>query len=99
MTIEMQFMADLTLICSECDGKRFKKEILDVTYAGVNIFELLEMSVNQAVDFFTKHSSAPQSGSIVAILKVLQRVGLGYIKLGQMHLPLKCAKRTLFCIL
>ena len=83
VTIEMQFMADLTLICSECDGKRFKKEILDVTYAGVNIFELLEMSVNQAVDFFTKHSSALQSGSIVAILKVLQRVGLGYIKLGQ----------------
>ena len=76
-------MADLTLTCTECGGKRFRKEILEVTYAGINIFQLLEMSVNEATDFFTEHPTQPQTDNIISILKVLQKVGLGYIKLGQ----------------
>lgn len=83
VTIEMQFMADLTLTCTECGGKRFRKEILEVTYAGINIFQLLEMSVNEATDFFTEHPTQPQTDNIISILEVLQKVGLGYIKLGQ----------------
>lgn len=80
--IPMQFMTDITLVCDACHGKRFQKDILEVTYHGVNIADLLEMTVNQAVDFFTEHP-APQTASIVQRLQGLQRVGLGYLQLGQ----------------
>jgi excinuclease ABC subunit A len=77
--VEMQFMADLVLECESCHGQRFKKEVLDVRYHGCNIYDILEMTVNQAVEFFTEHGAA----AVVQRLKPLQEVGLGYIKLGQ----------------
>lgn len=83
VTVEMQFMADLQLTCEECDGKRFRKEILEVTYYGVNIYELLEMTINQVVNFFTQNPSEPFTRQIINGLSSLQAVGLGYLKLGQ----------------
>ncbi len=84
ITVEMQFMADLQLPCEECGGKRFRKEILEVTYAGANIYDVLEMTVNQAMEFFEANpSSDGTSKKILKRLKPLQDVGLGYIKLGQ----------------
>lgn len=77
--VEMQFMADLILECEACKGKRFKKEVLDVTYHGQNIHDILEMTINQAVEFFGKYGDK----TVVKRLKPLQEVGLGYIKLGQ----------------
>lgn len=77
--VEMQFMADLILECEECEGKRFKKEILEVKFEGKNIYDILEMTVNQAFDFFSKHGQS----KIANRLRPLQEVGLGYIKLGQ----------------
>ena len=77
--VEMQFMADLVLTCDECHGKRFKKDILDVKFGEKNIYDILEMTVDQAIDFFTGHSRP----GIAKSLKPLQDVGLGYIKLGQ----------------
>ncbi len=77
--VEMQFMADLVLTCDECHGKRFKKDILDVKFEGKNIYDILEMTVNQAVEFFEEHGE----NRIAQSLKPLQDVGLGYIKLGQ----------------
>ena len=79
ITVEMQFMADLTLECEACHGKRFKKEILDVRFKGKNINDILNMTVSEAVEFFGSHG---QKG-IVSRLKPLEDVGLGYIKLGQ----------------
>ena len=79
ITIEMQFMADLTLECDACHGKRFKKDILDVQYHGKNIHDVLEMTVGEAIDFFTEHKNK----SVVSRLQPLKDVGLGYIKLGQ----------------
>ena len=79
VTVEMQFMADLVLECESCHGKRFKNDILEVRFGGVNISEVLDMTVNQAVEFFTEHKQT----KIVKRLKPLQDVGLGYIKLGQ----------------
>ena len=79
ITIEMQFMADLTLECDACHGKRFKKDILDVLYHGKNIHDVLEMTVGEAIDFFTEHKNK----SVVSRLQPLKDVGLGYIKLGQ----------------
>ena len=79
ITIEMQFMADLVLECEECHGKRFKREILDVTFAGKNINDVLDMTVSEAIQFFT----ANKQKTIVARLQPLEDVGLGYIKLGQ----------------
>ncbi|MCM1108060.1 MAG: excinuclease ABC subunit UvrA [Clostridium sp.] len=79
VTVEMQFMADLVLECESCHGKRFKNDILEVRYEGVNIHEVLDMTVNQAVEFFTLHKQV----KIARKLKPLQDVGLGYIKLGQ----------------
>lgn len=79
ITVEMQFMADLTLECEACHGKRFKKEILDVRFKGKNINGILNMTVSEAVEFFGSHG---QKG-IVSRLKPLEDVGLGYIKLGQ----------------
>ena len=77
--VEMQFMADLVLTCDSCHGKRFKSDILEVRFAGKNIFDILEMTVNEAVEFFEANGKT----SIAASLKPLQDVGLGYIKLGQ----------------
>lgn len=77
--VEMQFMADLVLTCDSCHGKRFKSDILEVKFAGKNIYDILEMTVNQAIEFF----SAKGKENISASLKPLQDVGLGYIKLGQ----------------
>ena len=79
ITVEMQFMADLTLECEACRGQRFKKEILDVRFEGKNINDILNMTVNEALDFFSEH----RQKAIVNRLKPLQDVGLGYIKLGQ----------------
>ena len=82
VTIEMQFMADVHLVCEDCHGKRYKEDTLEVLYNGKNIFEVLEMTVDQAIDFFAADTAAsPQR--IVERLKPLQDVGLGYLKLGQ----------------
>lgn len=80
ITIEMQFMADITMVCDQCHGKRFKQDILDVQYRGKNIYDVLEMTADQAIDFF---SEDPACKKIVARLKPLQDVGIGYVKLGQ----------------
>jgi excinuclease ABC subunit A len=77
--VEMQFMADLELECEACHGQRFKHDILDVRFAGKNIYEVLNMTVSEAIDFFSEH----QQTLIVDRLRPLNDVGLGYIKLGQ----------------
>lgn len=79
VTVEMQFMADLVLECESCHGKRFKNDTLEVKYEEKNIFDILEMTVNQAIEFFTEHNQK----KIVKKLLPLQSVGLGYLKLGQ----------------
>ena len=79
ITVEMQFMADLVLECEACHGKRFKSDTLLVTYHDKNIHDVLEMTVNQAVEFFSEHGAT----KVVRRLKPLQDVGLGYVKLGQ----------------
>ena len=79
VTIEMQFMADLTLTCESCHGKRFKNDVLEVKFHNKNIYDILNMTVNQAIEFFAEHKQT----KIVKKLKPLQDVGLGYIKLGQ----------------
>ena len=109
--VEMQFMADVYLECEHCKGKRFKEEVLEVKYRDKNIYDVLEMTVNQAVDFFSGGTSHAES-SIVNKLQKLVDVGLGYIKLGQSsstlsggesqrvklayHLSLENAEPTLF---
>ena len=80
VTIEMQFMADITLECEHCHGKRFKQEVLDVLYREKSIYDILEMTVNQAFEFF---SEDPACKKIVTRLRPLQDVGIGYVKLGQ----------------
>ncbi len=75
--IEMQFMADIFLPCEACKGKRFLESVLEVTYKGKNITEVLDLTVDEAVEFFAKEPK------IVERLKPLQKVGLGYVKLGQ----------------
>lgn len=82
ITIPMQFMADIEIECESCHGKRFKQEVLDVEYRGKNIYEFLDMTVNQAIDFLSENPGT-QEKKIIAKLKPLQDVGLGYIKLGQ----------------
>ncbi len=82
ITVEMQFMADVQLICESCQGKRFKDEILDVKYKDKNIFDVLELTVNEAIEFFSEEKSTTTK-RIIEKLKPLQDVGLGYIKLGQ----------------
>jgi excinuclease ABC subunit A len=79
--VEMQFMADIVLICEACHGKRFKDDILEVKYNGKNIHDILEMTVNEAIEFFSEKSTIEKR--IVKKLKPLSDVGLGYIKLGQ----------------
>ena len=79
VTVEMQFMADLVLECESCHGKRFKSDLLEVKFGGQNIYDVLNMTVNQAIEFFDAQGQAKISKK----LKPLQDVGLGYIKLGQ----------------
>ena len=79
VTIEMQFMADVHLECETCKGKRFKKEVLEVTYAGKNIDDLLNLTIDDAVEFFKGNEQT----KIKTKLQPLQDVGLGYVTLGQ----------------
>jgi excinuclease ABC subunit A len=82
ITVEMQFMADITLECEACHGKRFQKDVLEVDYHGVTIYDMLEMTINQASEFLSVQK-ASQAARVVRKLKPLKDVGLGYIKLGQ----------------
>ena len=82
VTVPMQFMADLVLECEACHGQRFKNDVLEVRYRGKNIFDVLEMTVNQAIEFFAASDGAIER-RIVKRLLPLQAVGIGYIKLGQ----------------
>ena len=79
VTVEMQFMNDLVLECEACHGKRFKSDILEVKFQGMNAYDIMEMTINQAIEFFALHGQ----NKIVEKMKPLQDVGLGYIKLGQ----------------
>lgn len=86
--VEMQFLADVHLICDVCGGKRFKQEVLDVTYREKNIYDVLEMSVDEAIDFFGKEKNNAKKSETTGIdvakkIQPLSDVGLGYIKLGQ----------------
>ena len=80
VTIEMQFMADIVLECEHCKGKRFKQDVLDVLYRGKSIYDVLEVTVNQAIEFFSEDTACKK---IVNRLRPLQDVGIGYVKLGQ----------------
>ncbi|HLX42994.1 MAG TPA: hypothetical protein VKR43_06145, partial [Bryobacteraceae bacterium] len=77
VTVEMQFLADVELLCDDCKGTRYKPSVLDVKYHGLNIHEVLGLTVKEAIGFF---SATPK---LVAKLKVLNDVGLGYLRLGQ----------------
>ncbi|TPN88663.1 excinuclease ABC subunit UvrA [Aquimarina algicola] len=79
VTIEMQFMADVHLVCETCGGKRFKKDILEVTFQDKNIHDILSMTIDEAIDFFAEHKQT----KIQRKLQPLQDVGLGYVQLGQ----------------
>lgn len=80
--VEMQFMADVYLECEHCKGKRFKNDVLEILYNGKNIYDILEMTVNQALEFFAQSNNCCER-DIVGKLQKLADVGLGYIKLGQ----------------
>ena len=77
VTVEMQFLADVELVCEECKGTRFKQQILDVRYRGKNIHDVLDMTVREAITFFR------DINKITNRLRVLDEVGLGYLRLGQ----------------
>lgn len=77
--VPMQFMADIELVCEECGGTRFQKEILEIHYNGKNIHQILEMTIDQAIDFFREN----QETKILEKILPLQEVGLGYLQLGQ----------------
>ena len=81
--VSMQFMADVELTCEACGGMRFKPEILEVKYRGRNIYDILEMSVDEAIDFFAEDRDNITCRRIVERIRALQQVGLGYVKLGQ----------------
>ena len=81
--VSMQFMADVELVCESCGGKRFKDEVLEVKYRGKSIYDVLEMTVDDAIAFFGEESGDATCRRIVERLQPLQDVGLGYIKLGQ----------------
>jgi len=82
ITVPMQFMADITLVCESCKGKRFKEDILEVKYNNKNIYDVLEMTVDEAIEFFGNGNNT-SCKKIVEKLKTLSEVGLGYIRLGQ----------------
>ena len=77
VTVEMQFLADVELVCEECKGTRFKSAILDIRYHGLNVHEVLQLTVTEALSFFSEHRR------LVSRLKLLAGVGLGYLRLGQ----------------
>jgi excinuclease ABC subunit A len=80
--VEMQFMADIVLVCESCGGKRFKDDVLEVKYNGKSIYDVLEMTVEEAIEFFSNKKSGTEK-KIVEKLQPLADVGLGYVKLGQ----------------
>jgi excinuclease ABC subunit A len=82
ITVEMQFMANIQLECESCHGKRFSPEVLEIEYKGLSIYDILEMTVDQAIEFFAAQKGAMEK-KIVKRIQPLQDVGLGYIKLGQ----------------
>lgn len=82
ITVEMQFMADIHLVCESCKGMRFRDEILEITFEEKNIYDILDLTVNEAIEFFGNHKST-SAKKIAKLLKPLQDVGLGYVKLGQ----------------
>jgi excinuclease ABC subunit A len=82
ITVEMQFMADIKLLCDDCKGRRFKDEVLEVEYRGKNIYDVLQMTVDEALEFFSGDSSNLAT-KVVDKIKPLQDVGLGYVQLGQ----------------
>lgn len=79
ITIEMQFMADIVIECEHCHGKRYKQDVLEITFGGKNIYDILDMTVDEAIEFFSQHGCT----KVVRLLKPLQDVGIGYVKLGQ----------------
>ncbi|HRD44827.1 MAG TPA: excinuclease ABC subunit A, partial [Ferruginibacter sp.] len=81
--VEMQFLADVHLQCEVCNGKRFKEEVLDVNYFGKNVFDVLEMNVDEAIAFFSSDKKSKQAQIVAQRLQPLSDVGLGYVKLGQ----------------
>ena len=81
--VSMQFMADVELVCEACHGKRFKDEVLEIKYRGKNIYDVLEMTVDDAIEFFAEDKSDATCRRIVERLQPLQDVGLGYVRLGQ----------------
>ena len=95
ITIEMQFMADIVMECEHCHGQRFNSDVLEVQFRGKNIYDVLEMTVNQAIEFFEASKNPPENEQkpskeellclkkIVKRLRPLQNVGIGYVKLGQ----------------
>jgi excinuclease ABC subunit A len=80
--VEMQFMADVELTCENCKGMRFRKDILEIRYHGKNIYDMLQLTIDEAIDFFTSHPGKTEK-RIIEKLKPLADVGLGYIKMGQ----------------
>ncbi len=82
-TISMQFMADIKLVCDSCKGKRFKEEIIEVTYQGKSINQVLDMTVDESVDFFAREKEKTLNKNLIEKLVPLQAVGLGYVTLGQ----------------
>lgn len=83
ITIEMQFMSDITVECEACHGQRFKPEVLEVTYRGKNINQVLDMTVDDAIAFFEEDKDSPAARRVADRLRPLAEVGLGYIRLGQ----------------
>ena len=83
VVVSMQFMADIELKCEHCGGKRFNDDVLEVKYQGRSIYDVLEMTVDEAMDFFAVDARNAANKKVLEILKTLQDVGLGYIKLGQ----------------
>ena len=82
ITIPMQFMADIQVECEVCHGKRYKQEVLDVLYRGKSIYDFLDMTINQAIEFLEEEPGTLEK-RIIKKLRPLKDVGLGYIKLGQ----------------
>ena len=83
ITVPMQFMADIVLPCEACGGTRFKHDVLEVKFHDCNIHDVLEMTINQALEFFNKYNENSITDKIIQRLKPLQDVGIGYVKLGQ----------------